>query len=245
MSNDIFSLKNFLSPKDFKKSVSKMERIAFIDIEGTLTEYEFWNEIANYVEKGNEIRELLYKGLIGEIDWFEGFMKRIELIKEVDKKLILKASQKLEFQPQARELVELLKSEGFYVVLVSGSFKEVVKRALTYTNANMLIANKLLFKDGKVCGVYLSFKSKGEILDRFLAERSFVLAIGDGNNDVPMFERANVSIAVGNNKKAIEHADFNAKNLDEIIKLVSEVLENGVEIRRGYTLSQEGTLETP
>ncbi|NJE09162.1 HAD family hydrolase [Thermococcus sp. M39] len=222
-----------------------MERIAFIDVEGTLTDFEFWDEIANYVERGYEIRELLYKGLRGEIDWFEGFMKRVELIKGVDKRIILKASQKLKLQPQARRLVELLKSEGFYVVLVSGSFKEVIKKALTYTNANMLIANKLLFKDGKVCGVYLSFKSKGEILDRFLAERSFVLAIGDGSNDVPMFERANVSIAVGNNKKAIESANFNAKNLDDVIRIVSEVLENDEEIRKGYTLPQEGTLETP
>ncbi|MBO8173778.1 MAG: HAD-IB family phosphatase [Thermococcus sp.] len=222
-----------------------MERIAFIDVEGTLTDFEFWDEIANYVKKGDEIRELLYKGLRGEIDWFEGFMKRVELIKGVDKRIILKASQKLELQPQARELVELLKSEGFYVVLVSGGFEEVVKKALAYTNANMLIANKLLFKNGKVWGVYLSFRSKYEILDRFLAERSFVLAIGDGSNDIPMFERANVSIAVGSNKKAIEYADFNAKNLDEVIRIVSGVLENAVRIEKGYTLPQEESLETP
>lgn len=222
-----------------------MERIAFIDVEGTLTDFEFWDEIANYVERGYKIRKLLYKGLRGEIDWFESFMKRAELIKGIDKKLILKAAQKLEFQPQARELVELLKSEGFYVVLVSGSFKEVIKKALTYTNANMLIANKLLFKNEKVCGVYISFRSKDEIVDRFLAEKSFVLVIGDGSNDVPMFERANVSIAVGNNKKAIEIASVNAKNLDEVIRLAIEVLENAVEVKKGYTLPQEQTLEAP
>ncbi len=131
------------------------------------------------------------------------------------------------------------------MVLVSGSFKEVIKKALTYTNANMLIANKLLFKGRKVCGVYLFFKSKGEILDRFLAERRFVLAIGDGSNDVPMFERANVSIAVGKNKKAIEYADFNAKNLDDVIRIVSEVLENDGELRKGHTLPQEKNLKIP
>ncbi len=217
-----------------------MRRVAFIDIEGTLTEFEFWKEIANYVERGEEIRSLFYKGLTGEIDWFESFRKRIELIKGVDKKTILKTSKKLMLLPQARELVELLKNEGFFVVLVSGCFKEVLKKTLIYTNADTLVSNKLIFKNGKVYGAYIPVRNKGEIVDRFLTERGLVLAIGDGGNDIPMFKKANISIAVGNNKKAIKYADFNARNLDDAIKILCKVLEKPhKKQKRNINLSQE------
>jgi len=206
-----------------------MRRLAFIDVEGTLTEFEFWEEIANYVKNGEEIKSLLYKGLTGEVDWFESFKKRVGLIKGIDKETILRTSQKLVLSPQAKELVELLKSKGFLVVLVSGCFREVLEKTLTYTNADMLVSNRLIFKNGKVYGAYMLFRDKGEIVDRFMTERSFILAVGDGSNDIPMFKKADVSIALGNNKKAVEFADFNARNLDEAIKIVSEVLGSSLE----------------
>ncbi|WP_456326792.1 HAD family hydrolase [Palaeococcus sp. (in: euryarchaeotes)] len=220
-----------------------MLRMAFIDVEGTLTKFEFWEEIANYVEVGEEIRSLLYRGLAGEVDWFESFKKRVELIKGVDKETVLRTSQKLVLPTQARELVKILKNEGFFVVLVSGCFREVLKKSLTYTNADILVSNKLIFKNGKVYGAYMPVRNKGEVIDRFLTERSFVLAIGDGGNDIPMFEKADVSIAVGNNRKAIEYADFNAKDLDDAIKIVQKVLENDMKIGKGCTHYQEA-LET-
>ncbi|WP_199920065.1 hypothetical protein [Thermococcus piezophilus] len=48
----------------------KMKKVAVIDIEGTLTDFEFWREMARITEK-REIKELLEKGLSGEVEWLD------------------------------------------------------------------------------------------------------------------------------------------------------------------------------
>ncbi|AIF69196.1 hypothetical protein PAP_03895 [Palaeococcus pacificus DY20341] len=81
--------------------------------------------------------------------------------------------------------------------------------------ADIFIANKALFKNGKFEGISLCFKDKSEIVDRFSG--SFVLAIGDGHNDAGMFDKADLSIAVG---REVKNADIYAKNINELVALI-------------------------
>ncbi|WP_048164783.1 HAD family hydrolase [Palaeococcus pacificus] len=86
-------------------------KIAVIDIEGTLTPFEFWREISRLV--GNpKIEELLEKGILGEVEWIDSLLKRVELIKGVDAETFLKPKAKV--NPKAEELIRILKEKGFF-----------------------------------------------------------------------------------------------------------------------------------
>lgn len=194
-----------------------MRKIAFIDIEGTLTPFECWKEIATLV--GNEeIEELLKKGIKGEVDWLKSLLRRIELIKGLEENEFLKLREKLTISEEAKEVIKALKEKGFYIVLVSGCFEEVLEEFKHF--GDLFITNKAIFENGKFAGISLKFRDKGEIIEGIARDEDFVLAIGDGNNDVPMFKKANLSIAVG---RKVQSADYYAKDLKELLEIIKKL----------------------
>ncbi|NJE41634.1 HAD family phosphatase [Thermococcus sp. GR6] len=192
-----------------------MKKVAVIDIEGTLTDFEFWREMARITGK-REIGELLEKGLSGEVEWLDSLLKRVELIRGIDEGTFLRTREKVNVSPEARELVETLREKGFKVVLISGSFEEVLEPFKRL--GDEIIANRAIFEDGKFQGIRLRFRDKGEFLERL--RDCFILAMGDGYADAKMFERADVGIAVG---RSVPGADLLVKDLKELVDFIKNL----------------------
>ncbi len=196
-------------------------RIALLDLEGTLADFEFWEELA--VETGRyELIELLRRGL-EEGAWLTLFYKRVELVKGTPRDLIVKVGNKINkrIKSEARELINILKEKGFDIMIVSGGFEEFVNRASKELGVENYICNRFIYDNqDKVTGAIAVIHNKGEVVDLVRKWYSFVLAIGDGMNDYEMLIKSDVGISLGFKRPNVVALD----SLSSAIKYIRENL---------------------
>ncbi len=198
-----------------------MKKLALLDLEGTLIDYEFWEALAENHEKGDELKRLLEEGLTSD-NWFETFLKRVEMIIGTPKKVIEGVAEKAikRLKPEAPTLISELKKQGFTTMIVSGGFEDFVKILAEVLSVEDYVAQKLIYHNGVVVGVLPVFEEKGEIVDKLRPWFDLILAIGDGFNDLNMLKKADISIAVGRRAndlaKVSEATAYNS--LDELLR---------------------------
>ncbi len=198
-----------------------MKKLALLDLEGTLIDYEFWEALAESHEKGEELKRLLEEGLTSN-NWYETFLKRVEMIigtpKEVIEGVAEKALKRL--KPEAPTLISELKKQGFTTMIVSGGFEDFVKILAEVLGVEDYVAQKLVYHNNEVVGVLPVFKEKGEIVDKLRPWFDLILAIGDGFNDLNMLKKADIPIAVGKRSKELAEASeaFAYDDLGELLR---------------------------
>ena len=216
-----------------------MKKLALLDLEGTLIDYEFWEALAESHEKGDELKRLLEEGL-STSNWYETFLKRVQMIigtpKEVIEGVAEKALKKL--KPEAFSLISELKRQGFTTMIVSGGFEDFVKIIAEVLGVEDYVAQKLVYHNNEVVGVLPVFKEKGEIVEKLRPWFDLIFAIGDGFNDLKMLQKADVSAAVGKRAKDLAKASnsFAYKDLDELLRdLISGKLKEALSARARET----------
>ncbi len=179
-----------------------MKKLALLDLEGTLLDYEFWETLAKRHPDGERLEELLHKGLTSH-SWYETFIERVKLIVGSPKELVDEVAKEAmnQIRPEASAFVSELKRKGFTTLIVSGGFEDFVSPISNVLGADGYIAQKLVFHDNKVVGVYNVFKDKGEVVDKLKPWFDFIFAIGDGYNDFNMLAKANVAVIIGSKAK--------------------------------------------
>ncbi|HII61745.1 HAD-IB family phosphatase [Pyrococcus horikoshii] len=201
-----------------------MMLIAF-DLEGTLTDMVSWELLHKKFETcglAKKNAELFFSGRISYEEWakldaslWKG--RRREEVEEVFKEVSLK--------DYAEELFRWLKEKGFKTAIITGGLMCLAKKVAEKLNPDYVYANELVFNEkGEITGdviVRVTFDNKGEILERLKRELNptLTVAVGDWKNDLPMFEVADISISLGE-----DHADYLAKDLREVKKILKEVL---------------------
>ena len=137
--------------------------------------------------------------------------------------------ERLKLTPGAETLLAAIKRGGIKTLLVSGGFTRVTERlkprlGLDYTYANTLDSNdgKLT---GQVVGRIVNADGKRDELvrvrDAMGIDRSQVIAIGDGANDLKFMAEAGVSIAFHAKPIVRNHAThaINYVGLDGVLNL--------------------------
>ncbi|MEM2768019.1 MAG: phosphoserine phosphatase SerB [Candidatus Bathyarchaeia archaeon] len=203
-----------------------------LDFEGVLVKGEYLLELAKIVGKSEVIEELTRGGVEGRLKWRKTLRQRIELLKGVEYENCLKAAKALKLYPGAREFVEALKKLGNVKVgVVTGCFDMVVDPIKEELGLDFVVANKLVFKDGKLAGVELVVDANKDIHVECLAKRygvkmENVIAIGDGANDASMISKAGLGIAFNSVPILTKYARVmvNAERLDEALPIVKEFI---------------------
>ncbi len=205
----IIGAKKNIIPADIKADIffvpqnKKPFKLLVCDMESTIVDNEFLDEIADYLGIGNKVADITARAMNGELNFEAALKERIKLTAGLSYKEaqeILKT--RLKYNEGAKEMVAKCKEAGLYCALVSGGFTmftQAVKEELGFDEHR---ANTLVFENEKLTGVtepILGKEAKLEYLQnqctKMGIETSQAITMGDGANDLPMLHAAGLGIA--------------------------------------------------
>ncbi len=178
-------------------------KLVVFDFDSTLMDGETIDYLAEAVGKKEQISKITKKAMKGELDFFSALTERVALLKGLSELEALRICQNLPLMPAAKESIAEIKNRGHKVVIFSGGFRmatghfaKVLKVDADFANF-LHIENKVL--SGKVGGEMMTSDAKGKLLARLQSllaiSKKDTVAIGDGANDLSMFEHAGTKIA--------------------------------------------------
>lgn len=184
-----------------------------MDVDSTLIQDEVIELIAEFAGTRAEVAEVTERAMRGEIDFAESLRQRVATLAGLDESVLTKVQANVRLSLGARELISAVHRSGGRVGAVSGGFSQILTPLANSLNLDYSMANELEILDGKLSGRIL-----GSIIDRaakadyllkwakdFAVDANEVAAIGDGANDLDMFEAAGLSFAF-NAKPAVREA---------------------------------------
>ncbi|MFO1242873.1 MAG: phosphoserine phosphatase SerB [Rickettsiales bacterium] len=193
-------------PIDFavQPKEGRRKKLLISDMDSTLIGQECIDELADFVGKKEEVSAITERAMRGELDFKEALTHRVSLLKGLREDVLQRAfDERITMNAGGRELVETMRANGAYTLLVSGGFTFFTSRvrdALGFQedHSNVLdVAEGAL--TGKVVPPILDKEAKLASLKTTCARLGIsthdVMAIGDGANDLPMIKEAGMGVA--------------------------------------------------
>ncbi len=179
--------------------------LAVLDVDGTLKQaaspYQYLHERLGVAHLGAENRVLAYAGRINYAEW----LRRDAALwqgQPVDRVCRLLAD--IPYLPGARELLVALKAAGVRIALVSAGFTLNTDPIMAEFGLDAVLANRLgVGADGRLDGSAVNMVPEGgkaafvrALMARWQIPGECVLAAGDTDGDLELFECAGIRIAV-------------------------------------------------
>lgn len=197
MSGDVFTIP-FSEHRIHSISPQTRDRIlaadVFIfDVDSTIIASEGINDLADFVGKGDRIKEITHKAMCGTLCFDKALQERIQILELTYGVLSDFMSQyTFEYTPFIKDLFQHLRSIGKPIRLVSGGFEELLSHILgpLAVAPEDLYANTLLFQDGKCVGYDSSRNTSKQggkklVIEEIMEKNGFSTAVmvGDGITD--------------------------------------------------------------
>jgi len=205
-------------------------RLVVFDVDGTLVKAFSWrclHEALGTWSQGKKYFRQFFDGGITYEEWarLDASLWRGQPIRKIQR--IVDA---IPYVDGAKKVITSLRRGGFWVVLLSAGLSLVAERIKREIGVDAALANELVVKDGCLTGevrVNVSFDKKDEalkpILERFDAEISECVAVGDDETLIPLFRKVGFAIAFNPRSKKVEnYADAVVKsdNLLDVLPLI-------------------------
>jgi phosphoserine phosphatase len=218
-------------------------------MDGTLIDGETIDELAKAANVGDLVVALTKRAMRGEMDFEEALRERVKLLKGLKVAEVKKVALDIPLMKGAKELIRELKKE-YKIAMVSGGFTIVARRVAQELEIDCLIANELIIKDGvltgEVVGPLVRQNSKKEALEAIAKKEGIrpedCIVIGDGANDISMFEAAGFSIAFNASPVLYDIADIIIMKKD--LTLILPIFKRGVHaerVARKESLAKKGS----
>ena len=205
-----FKLKNLKkrlinSKVDFclQLSAQRKKKLLISDMDGTIIENETLNDIANFLGKGKEVKQITDLGLKGRLDFSTSLENRVHLLKGLRLSSLEEAKRIITFKKGAKKLFRVLKDNNFTTVLVSGGFKPITSYVQNYLKIDHEYSNSFgvigdLF-DGTTNGPIINANYKEKIVNNLIKKLNLkkdqIVGIGDAANDMNMLLSVGLPIA--------------------------------------------------
>ncbi|HIH44125.1 MAG TPA: phosphoserine phosphatase SerB [Candidatus Methanoperedenaceae archaeon] len=211
-------------------------KLMVFDMDSTLIDAETINELARAAGVSERVEEITRRAMDGELDYGKALRMRVRLLAGLPLKKALEAVDKMPLMPGAVELVTAVKAMGYRTAMLSGGFTISAERIGRLLGMDYVIANELGVKDGiltgEVAGPLTEHDSKEKMLldvarrEKVRPEKCIV--IGDGANDIRLFERAGYRIAFNSKPVLRRYADviIGGKDLREVIPVIRSLDKN-------------------
>ncbi len=174
------------------------------DMDSTLIAIECIDEIADMAGVKTQVAAITEAAMRGEIDFAESLTRRVAQLEGLEASALERVhTERLQLNPGAQHLMAQLRAAGLHTILVSGGFTFFTERLRdqlgfdeSFANELEIVAGRLT---GRVLGPIIDAQAKRCALEaaaqRFGLDKARCIAIGDGANDLAMFDAAGLSIA--------------------------------------------------
>ncbi len=178
-------------------------KLAVFDFDSTLMDGETIDLLADKLGFKDEVAKITEQAMNGKLSFFESLTERVKLLKGLSVEKVDEVCQNLPYMQGAKETIKYLKDNNVTVVCFSGGFRNATSYAKDILGYDADFSNVLHSKDGiltgKVGGDMMFDWSKGDMLLRLQSllniSPSETLVVGDGANDLSMFQHADTRIA--------------------------------------------------
>ena len=205
-------------------------KLAVFDFDSTLMEGETLEFIAKEYHIEPLMKKITTEAMEGKIDFFESLIKRVSLLKGAKEEKIKDICENLPYTKGAKETIYELKKMGYKVICFSGGYETATIPAQKVLGYDAQFSNIFHFKNGELTGTLggemMFSDSKGKMLKRLqsLMDISMedTIAIGDGANDLSMFQYAGKRAAFCAKPILKENANIviENKNLTELLNFL-------------------------
>ena len=205
-------------------------KLAVFDFDSTLMEGETLEFIAKEYNIESLMKKITTDAMEGKIDFFESLIKRVALLKGAKEEKIKEICENLPYTKGAKETIIELKRLGYKVVCFSGGYETATIPAQKVLGYDAQFSNIFHFKNGMLTGTLggemMFSDSKGKMLRRLQTlldiDKENTIAIGDGANDLSMFNLAGKRVAFCAKPILKEHANIiiENKNLTELLNYI-------------------------
>lgn len=197
-------------------------KLAVFDFDSTLMEGETLEFIAREYNIEPLMKKITTDAMEGKIDFFESLTKRVALLKGAKENKVIEICKNLPYTKGAKETITELHKLGYKVVCFSGGYHTATIPAQEVLGYDAQFANILHFKNGEMTGLVggemMFSDSKGKMLKRLQAllnvSKENTLTVGDGANDISMFNHAGKRVAFCAKPILKEHANIIVDNKD-------------------------------
>ncbi len=181
----------------------RRKKLLVADMESTLIENEFLDDIAARAGIGPKIADITRRAMAGELDFAGALRERVGMLRGLHAELLDEVYGRLKFMPGARALVATMRRHGATTAIVSGGFRVFAERVRATLGADVAEANELEVVDGQITGrvrePIFDRASKQRTLQKLAETRGLgladTIAVGDGANDLEMVKAAGLGVA--------------------------------------------------
>lgn len=186
--------------------------IAF-DLDSTLIQAEGIDEFARELGVYDQVSAITEEAMKGNLLFEESFRRRVSLLKGLSVEAIERVASRISPTPGAHEVISTLKKRNYLTVILSGGFHSIGDRIRSELGIDFIFANSLQFENDEATGhpaLPIIDSARKAVLFIQLASKYGIphektIAVGDGANDIPMFQVAGKSFAF-NGKPIVEAA---------------------------------------
>jgi len=184
-----------------------------MDVDSTLIQDEVIELLAEHAGVRDAVAAVTDSAMRGEIDFAESLRQRVATLAGLNVSVLAETYERVRLSEGAEQLISYIHANGGRVGAVSGGFSQILEPLANRLSLDFYRANDLEIVDGALTG-----KVSGKIIDRAAKSSALIewaalsgvpledtAAIGDGANDLDMFETSGISFAF-NAKPAVREA---------------------------------------
>jgi phosphoserine phosphatase len=196
--------------------------VAF-DFDGTLSDSEMTVLLGEQVGVAGEMAEITERAMNNELAYAESLRRRCDLLAGLDVARAAAAVERVALRPGAADLLDALAEAGVETAILTGGFERGVEAALADegTGVDTVVANRLPVDDDTLTGDVEGPLVEGTKDDALAVLRATVgetetVAVGDGANDRPMLEVADLAIGFAPKPAVEPSCDVVVDSMDEL-----------------------------
>lgn len=206
------------------------EKVVVFDFDGTLSPTKMPNLLADAAGVGPEMRALTERALDDRIDYAESLRRRVALLEGLPAEETERAFERVRLREGVPELVDRLRRPDTHVAVVTSGFEDGVEAALDRADVSVdaVVCNSLdRGADGRLAGTVsgpLVESSKGTVVESIRAAHpeASVAVVGDGANDIPMFEWADDAVGFDPTPAVEPVVDVVVNSVEDLETVLSE-----------------------